>query len=91
MNGLLNYYPAATMGGDAFVLAAQKFGLSDDIDTLNKIVNLVNNGMSPDQAAESIAKSAQSGGKITDKLDGLVKQKIATKMPFGLLFNFLGK
>ena len=89
MNGLLNYYPAASMGGDTFVLAAKKFGLPDDIDTLNKIVNLVNNGMTPDQAAESIASSVN--GKLIDKLDNLVKQKISTKMPSGLLFNFLGK
>ena len=89
MNGLLNYYPAASMGGDTFVLAAQKFGLPDDIDTLNKIVNLVNNGMTPDQAAVSIASSVN--GKLIDKLDNLVKQKISTKMPSGLLFNFLGK
>lgn len=85
MNGLLNYYPAASMGGDTFVLAAQKFGLPDDTDTLNKIVNLVNSGMSPDQAAETVAMSFGASGKLIDKLDQLVKQKIATKMPIGLL------
>ena len=85
MNGLLDYYPAASMGGDTFVLAAQKFGLPDDIHTLNKIVNLVNNGMSPDQAAQTVAMSFGVNGKLTDKLNQLVKQKISTKMPLGLL------
>ena len=85
MNGLLDYYPAASMGGDTFVLAAQKFGLPDDIYTLNKIVNLVNNGMSPDQAAETVAMSFGVNGKLTDKLNQLIKQKISTKMPLGLL------
>ncbi len=85
MNGLLDYYPAASMGGDTFVLAAQKFGLPDDIHTLNKIVNLVNNGMSPDQAAETVAMFFGVNGKLTDKLNQLVKQKISTKMPLGLL------
>jgi hypothetical protein len=85
MNGLLNYYPASVMGGDTFVLAAQKFGLPDDTNTLNKIVNLVNSGMSPDQAAETVAMSFGASGKLTDKLDQLVKQKIASKMPIGLL------
>jgi hypothetical protein len=78
MNGLLDYYPAAFMGGDTFVMAAQKFGLPDDIDTLNKIVNLVNNGMSPDQAAEAIAKSSGGSKKTIDKLDDVIKQGIAS-------------
>ena len=78
MNGLLNYYPAASMGGDTFVLAAQKFGLPDDTDTLNKIVNLVNSGMSPDQAAETIAKSSVGSKKTIDKLDDVIKQGIAS-------------
>ena len=78
MNGLLNYYPASVMGGDTFVLAAQKFGLPDDTNTLNKIVNLVNSGMSPDQAAETVAMSFGASGKLTDKLDSLVKAKIAS-------------
>ncbi len=49
------------------------------------IVNLVNSGMSPDQAAETVAMSFGASGKLTDKLDQLVKQKIASKMPIGLL------
>jgi hypothetical protein len=59
MNGLLGY-PAASMNGDVFVMAAQNAGLGTDIDTLNKIVNLVNQGVNPDQAAQYIAQSSGS-------------------------------
>ncbi len=55
MNGLFS--PAAYMNGDVFVIAAQKAGIGTDIDTLNMIVNLVNQGVNPEQAAEIIAKS----------------------------------
>ena len=57
MNGLLGY-PAASMNGDVFFMAAQNAGLGTDIDTLNKIVNLVNQGVNPDQAAQYIAQSS---------------------------------
>ena len=56
MNSLLGY-PAASINGDTFVIAAQKAGLGTDIDTLNMIVNLVNQGIDPDQAANLIAKN----------------------------------
>ena len=91
MNGLLNYYPAASIGGDTFVLAAKNVGLPDDIETLNKIVNLVNSGMSPDQAAQLIAMSMNDNRKTIDKLDDLVKQKLSMRVPSGLLSSFLGK
>jgi hypothetical protein len=51
--------PAATMDGNLFVLAAQKAGLPDDITTLNKIVELVNQGTPVDQAAMMVAQSQQ--------------------------------
>lgn len=50
-------YPAAKIDGNEFVLAAQTHGLPDDIGTLNKIASLVNQGMSPEGAAQRIAKS----------------------------------
>ena len=48
--------PAASMGGDVFVKAAQQAGLSDDPATLNQIVELVNQGKTPTEAAMLIAK-----------------------------------
>lgn len=48
--------PASSMGGDVFVKAAQQAGLSDDVATLNKIVELVNQGKTPTEAAMLIAK-----------------------------------
>jgi hypothetical protein len=75
MNGLLDY-PAASMNGDVFVLAAQEAGLGTDIGTLNKIVDLVNQGMSPKQAAKSIATSGNK--KMTDVLNDIVKEKISS-------------
>lgn len=47
--------PAANMGGEVFVNAASSYGLPTDNEGLNKIVNLVNQGMSPTQAAASLA------------------------------------
>jgi hypothetical protein len=51
--------PAASMGGDVFVKAAQQAGLSDDENTLNQIVDLVNQGKSPTEAASIVAGKAQ--------------------------------
>jgi hypothetical protein len=59
--GVANY-PAAKVDGNEFVLAAQRYGIPDDIGTLNKIVSLVNQGMSPDGAAQRVAKSMKSIG-----------------------------
>lgn len=50
-------YPAASMGGDVFVNAAMQAGLPTDTQTLNKIVVLVNKGMSPTEAARAVASS----------------------------------
>lgn len=51
--------PASNMGGDVFVKAAQQVGLPDDVATLNKIVDLVNQGKSPTEAASIVAGKAQ--------------------------------
>ena len=57
-------YPAASMGGDTFVIAAQNAGLPTDINTLNKIVNLVNQGMAPEMAAKMIAEQSSSKSQL---------------------------
>lgn len=51
--------PAARMGGEVFTAAAQKAGLGADLDieTLNQIVGLVNQGLQPDEAAQRVAQS----------------------------------
>lgn len=48
--------PAASIDGNYFVLAAQKYGLPTDMDSMNKIVGLVNNGMDVDSAAKLLAQ-----------------------------------
>jgi hypothetical protein len=48
---------AASIDGNEFVLAAQKYGLDDSNSTLNKIVSLVNQGASVDEAARIVAES----------------------------------
>jgi hypothetical protein len=68
--GGITNYPAAKMDGNEFVLAAQKHGIPSDINTLNKIVALVNQGMSPDDAAQKIAGGTNTigmayGGQVT--------------------------
>jgi hypothetical protein len=47
--------PAAQIDGEQFVLAAQRYGLGDDMTTLNKMVNLVNRGATVDEAAQIVA------------------------------------
>ena len=66
--------PAAKIDGNEFVLAAQKYGLDDsDKNLLNKIVNLVNQGKSVDQAAKQIrdkgAKGYAEGGDVKSKVN----------------------
>ena len=63
--------PAAYIDGNEFVLAAQKYGLGDDINTLNKIVMLVNQGATVDDAARTVAggvKKAAGGAISADDL-----------------------
>lgn len=52
--------PAASMGGEVFAGAAQRAGLSGDNGTLNQIVNGVNQGLSPDDAAARVAGGTQA-------------------------------
>ena len=59
--------PAAKMDGNKFVKAAMAVGLPTDNATLNKLVNLVNQGMSVQEAAKRIASVPQyeaNGGPI---------------------------
>ena len=44
------------MGAENFYRIAEKYGLSTDNATLNKLVDLVNQGMSLDAAAKKVAK-----------------------------------
>jgi hypothetical protein len=53
---------AAQIDGNEFVLAAQKYGLKDDISTLNKLVALVNQGATVDEAARVVAESVEMAG-----------------------------
>jgi hypothetical protein len=64
--------PAARIDGGVFVRAAQAVGLPTTNASLNRIVNLVNQGMTPNQAAKKLAEVRQykSGGYVySDKND----------------------
>lgn len=52
--------PAASIDGNVFVLAAQKYGLPTDMDSMNRIVSLVNAGMDVESAAKSLAQKSMS-------------------------------
>jgi len=59
--------PAAKMDGNTFAKAAMAVGLPTDNATLNKLVNLVNQGMSVQEAAKRIASVPQysaNGGPV---------------------------
>jgi hypothetical protein len=60
--------PAAYINGDEFVDAAKKYGIKDSMNNLNMIVNLVNKGLSVDDAARQVADSGMhkaAGGAIS--------------------------
>ena len=60
--------PAAYIDGSEFVEAAQKYGIKDSMSNLNMIVNLVNKGLSVDDAARQVSDSAMhkaAGGAIS--------------------------
>ena len=61
--------PASRIDGNEFVKAAQAVGLPTTRASLNRIVNLVNQGMTPSQAARQLANS----GKIMPKRGGTFK------------------
>jgi hypothetical protein len=60
--------PAAYINGDEFVNAAKKYGIKDSMNNLNKIVDLVNKGLSVDDAARQVADTGMhkaAGGAIS--------------------------
>jgi hypothetical protein len=60
--------PAAYIDGNEFVEAAKKYGIKDSMNNLNKIVDLVNKGLTVDDAARQVADSGMhkaAGGAIT--------------------------
>lgn len=59
--------PAASMDGGAFYNAALRAGLDTEAGTLNEIVDLVNKGHTPDQAAQAV-KSRKGPGRIASGL-----------------------
>ncbi len=63
MNGLLDSYPAAKIDGDVFLQVAMKYNLGTDIDSMNMLVNLVNQGMSPDEAGSLLSGQGLLGTK----------------------------
>jgi hypothetical protein len=60
--------PAAYIDGNEFVEAAQKYGIKDSMSNLNMIVNLVNKGLSVDDAARQVSDSGMhkaEGGSVS--------------------------
>jgi hypothetical protein len=60
--------PAAYIDGSEFVEAAQKYGIKDSMSNLNMIVNLVNKGLSVDDAARQVSDSGMhkaAGGEVS--------------------------
>ena len=60
--------PAAYIDGNEFVEAAQKYGIRDSMNNLNMIVNLVNKGLTVDDAARQVADSGMhkaEGGEVS--------------------------
>jgi len=60
--------PAAYIDGSEFVEAAQKYGIRDSMSNLNMIVNLVNKGLSVDDAARQVSDSGMHkavGGEVS--------------------------
>jgi hypothetical protein len=73
--------PAAQIDGNQFVLAAQKYGLDDDISTLNKMVSLVNQGATVEEAARIVSQtSAQKSG--SGKIDANDEQQVQNPVHF---------
>ena len=58
--------PAAYIDGSEFVEAAKKYGITDSMNNLNKIVDLVNKGLTVDDAARQVADGMgkAAGGAI---------------------------
>jgi|TARA_R110000824_G_scaffold381926_1_gene574962 glutamate formiminotransferase len=59
---------AAKIDGNKFVLVAQKYNLdTKDMNTMNQIVNGVNNGLSINEAALAVAKQQGKAWNTFDK------------------------
>jgi hypothetical protein len=69
--------PAAYIDGNEFVLAAQKYGIKDSMNNLNKIVDLVNKGLSVDDAARQVADSGvhKAAGGAVNADDLIVEER----------------
>lgn len=67
---LLDVLPAAKIDGEVFYQVSKKYNLGTDTDSMNRIVNLVNQGMSPDDAGKALSQgtmtsqSPQAGGLL---------------------------
>lgn len=85
--GLMNpegLTPASHMNGSVFTDAAARAGLPGDMSSLNGIVDLVNRGQDPLQAALSIA------GKTNKPSASYTPQTMASAMPGGLMSPKIG-
>ena len=75
--------PAASMDGDQFFQAAIKAGLSTDIGSLNKIVDLVNKGMSISEAIEALTGQThkRDGGQVEHMQHGGIMPRAGVYYP----------
>lgn len=75
--------PAASMDGDQFIQAAMKAGLSTDIGSLNKIVDLVNKGMSISEAIEALTGQThkRDGGQVEHMQHGGIMPRAGVYYP----------
>lgn len=76
-------FPAASMDGDQFFQAAIKAGLSTDIGSLNKIVDLVNKGMSISEAIEALTGQThkRGGGQVEHMQHGGIMPRAGIYYP----------
>lgn len=68
--------PAANMGGEVFTQAASAYGLPTDDTSLNKIVGLVNEGMTPEAAAASLAGKSSPTVENSQTMQGATNRTI---------------
>jgi len=70
--------PAANMDGEQFMQAAAKAGMPTDIGSLNKIVDLVNKGMSIEEAIDALTNpmSKRDGGQVEHMQHGGIMPRL---------------
>jgi len=75
--------PAASMDGEQFMLAAAKAGMPTDIGSLNKIVDLVNKGLSIDEAIEALTNPMhkRDGGQVEHMQHGGIMPRAGIYYP----------